>query len=168
MLVLGALHLDFDFTVCSVFHKLPGILGFKRAAIHAYILDSFGLVRVESTSKRSWHNWGWLISTYICTLIHGSETWMCVRVELSCHKYMRVHAYKYYTLKPRDCLRPRARSNWLVKSEWNWDITQTKRAAEIYLAALREGVWLLVLVGTHSEVLDCLSRCPLATEQNSV
>jgi len=46
----------------------------------------------------------------------GSQQ-QCVWVKLPCHKHMRVHAYEYYTLKPRDCLRPRARSNWSMGSE---------------------------------------------------
>jgi len=98
-----------------------------------------------------------MVEKYIhCALIHDSETWTCVWVELSRHKHMRVHAHIYYTLKPRDCLRPRARSNWLETSERG--ITHKKRAVVIYLATLRDGVWLLVLVGAHTEVLDCLSR----------
>jgi hypothetical protein len=36
------------------------------------------------------------------------------------------------------------------------------------LATFRDCVWLLVLVGAHTKVLDCLPGVPLAAEQDSV
>ena len=43
-----------------------------------------------------------------------------------------------------------------------------KLVNKIHLAPLRNSVRLLVLMGTHTEVLNSLSRCPLAAEQNSI
>ena len=38
----------------------------------------------------------------------------------------------------------------------------------IYLPALGDGVWFLVLVRAHAEVLDCLTSVPLASQKHRV
>ena len=67
-------------------------------------------------------------------------------------------------MKPRDFRRPRARSNWEEK-----DVSSSPTEnQETYFAALGGGVGLLVLVRTHTEVLDGFTGVPLAAEKDSV
>ena len=76
---------------------------FSRSAIQTSRADDLELFRADVVER--------------CIGSHVGSQQRYVWEKVPCHKHMRVHAYKYHTLKPRDCLRPRARSNWSMGSE---------------------------------------------------